>query len=225
MRFCDENYEYLHSLFSNKQELDMFKRYIENKGSLFEINNISNFVKNYNEFEHLIKLYTKYIEDTDINILKIKLHTSDDIDVLQISELLKNLNTINQEIAELLGFSSEKVVFKLKCIKKGCIELSIIHGIIGAATEVIATPIIKGLIGRKNLVLLENNTELLKEAFINFLTSKSKKINSYATKNAINAKKEFFKSINSIKDIQAIDIKNNRKSKKIMKDNFIDYYV
>lgn len=179
--------------------------------------------KNFNAF---YKKYRQNLEDADPNILRVKLNLpQDEIDVLVLSKLLKSLNIIYEEIANLIGIPKQNLVFKLKNIKRGCLEINILHGVIGTATTVVMTPIIRGLIGHKNLELLENNTELLKEAFFNFLTSITKKNYSWVTSKLKKATIDFYSTLDSIEELKSAKITNSRKSKTIHKNKILDYYA
>ena len=84
-------------------------------------------MKSDTNFNRFYEKYKQDLEDSDPNILKIKLDVPEEyIDVLVLVKIFKALNTINEEIAKLIGIPKSNLVFKLKNIKKGCIEINFI---------------------------------------------------------------------------------------------------
>lgn len=133
------------------------------------------------KYQELIEKYIKFKSQVENELFILKLDVSpDEISIETISKILKYLDSINSDIAKLLGIPKEALIFNLKSIESGSIVITILQGVaIGAITSVIATPFLKGLIGKENIQQIEDMGTLLRETFFEFISSPKSSIDNY----------------------------------------------
>ena len=163
-------------------------------------------------------MYELFILELDVS--------PDEISIKTIAKILKYLDSINSDIAKLLGIPNDALIFNLKSIESGSIIITILQGVaIDAIKDSVATPLFKGLIGKENIQKIEDMGTLLRETFFNFISSPTSTIDSFCNVNTIKKRKELYKAIDNTQKLKSAKIRSGKNKKNIKKKNFIDYYA